>query len=496
MIRIASRWIRMTGGAVALGAGAVALSGCATPNDAMTRELSSLRAELASLRVRTAQNIPAPQLAQAPSPYHAPGGAYGAPPVNPYGHAANPYGVNQGQTQQYDGYPRAASTVPPGPPGVPAGPDLNAPPPLPVLKLDPAKASPFAGGEPPIRIGTHGPAAPPVAAAPGRDTFAYGRLDGGGNLVDQHGAVVYRAGAESPMIDTYGEEVDDATLYEDPHESPAEKVKRGTGVPRVLRPGEKPDGPINKPRPGVMALDDGRMLEAPQPGVQSVSAARLKQFQIQDNGLPEDRDYSVRVDPFERPRADPPPVAEPAIDDPIYRTPAPQTAQAPPVAAPAPVYPLTKSSYTPPEHAPGSKRVQTQKRYKGKKERRVQKLYKEAMGQLNGGEQPKAVKSFNKLLTKYADHDLADNALYWLGETAYARGDWLQSLTWFQDVILRYPEGNKLPDAMLKSALCYARLGDTSYAVQMLSEVEALFASAPVAEVARKRRLALAEGGH
>jgi TolA-binding protein len=68
---------------------------------------------------------------------------------------------------------------------------------------------------------------------------------------------------------------------------------------------------------------------------------------------------------------------------------------------------------------------------------------------------------------------------------------------WFQDVILRYPEGNKLPDSMLKSALCYAKLGDSAYAQKMLSEVETLFAAAPVAKVARARRLALAgkEGG-
>ena len=81
-----------------------------------------------------------------------------------------------------------------------------------------------------------------------------------------------------------------------------------------------------------------------------------------------------------------------------------------------------------------------------------------------------------------------------MAEGAYAQGDWLQAMTWFQDVILRYPEGNKLPDAMLKSALCYAKLGDTSYAVQMLSEVETLFSGLPVAEVARKRRAALAGG--
>ncbi len=64
-------------------------------------------------------------------------------------------------------------------------------------------------------------------------------------------------------------------------------------------------------------------------------------------------------------------------------------------------------------------------------------------------------------------------------------------MTRLQDVILRYPDGNKLPDAMLKSALCYAKLGDIEYAKQMLGEVETLFVGLPVSEVARSRRTAL-----
>jgi tol-pal system protein YbgF len=132
--------------------------------------------------------------------------------------------------------------------------------------------------------------------------------------------------------------------------------------------------------------------------------------------------------------------------------------------------------------------------FKGSKERRVQRLYKRGMKDMKKTNYRLAKGVFKKLLKRYPTHDLADNALYWMGEGAYAQGDWLQAMTWFQDVILRYPQGNKLPDAMLKSALCYAKLGDTSYAVQMLTEVETLFSGLPVAEVARKRRSTLSGG--
>ena len=135
-----------------------------------------------------------------------------------------------------------------------------------------------------------------------------------------------------------------------------------------------------------------------------------------------------------------------------------------------------------------------QKVYKGYKNKVVNKLYKTAINKMKAGERKTAVRLFKKLLSRYGNHDLADNALYWLGETAYNQKNWRQALTWFQDVVVRYPEGNKLPDSMLKSALCYAHLGQRDYAVRMLTEVESLFQSAPVAQVARERRLALAGG--
>ena len=139
----------------------------------------------------------------------------------------------------------------------------------------------------------------------------------------------------------------------------------------------------------------------------------------------------------------------------------------------------------------------SQKKFRGKKEKTVKKLYKAAMAELNGGKKLDAMNTFSRLLEKHGTHDLADNALYWMAEIAYTDTNYRQALMWFQDVILRYPEGNKLPDSMLKSALCYAKLGDSTYAQKMLSEVETLFAAAPVAKVARARRLALAgkEGG-
>jgi tol-pal system protein YbgF len=148
-----------------------------------------------------------------------------------------------------------------------------------------------------------------------------------------------------------------------------------------------------------------------------------------------------------------------------------------------------------PTTAPGPNRLIKQKLYKGAKERAAQRLYKQARQKFVIQKYKPASKLLKHFLKRYFDHDLADNALYWLGETAYVQSNWLQSLSWFQDVIIRYPEGNKLAGAMLKSALCYAQMGDKAYAVKVLTDVETLFPQEHVAQIARTRRLALSGGG-
>lgn len=64
-----------------------------------------------------------------------------------------------------------------------------------------------------------------------------------------------------------------------------------------------------------------------------------------------------------------------------------------------------------------------------------------------------------RFLERNPDHPFSDNALYWLGECQYARGDYAGALESFEAVVTRYPSENKVPDALLKIALSQERLG-------------------------------------
>ena len=57
----------------------------------------------------------------------------------------------------------------------------------------------------------------------------------------------------------------------------------------------------------------------------------------------------------------------------------------------------------------------------------------------------------------------------------------------FQRVVRDYPTGNKVPDAMLKTGLCYQNLGDLAQARQILVQVAEIYPGTRVAELALVR---------
>jgi tol-pal system protein YbgF len=67
--------------------------------------------------------------------------------------------------------------------------------------------------------------------------------------------------------------------------------------------------------------------------------------------------------------------------------------------------------------------------------------------------------------------ELADNALYWIGETYYAGGDYSNAMRVYERVTKEYPEQNKAPDAMFKIGLTYAKTGDLGMARKTFDEI-------------------------
>ena len=86
-----------------------------------------------------------------------------------------------------------------------------------------------------------------------------------------------------------------------------------------------------------------------------------------------------------------------------------------------------------------------------------------------------AIQVLHNFLRYYPSSSLADNALYWIGESYYAKKQYWTALTYFQRVRFEYPRGNKVPDAMLKIALAQFSLKQYEAGCRGLDELIAWY---------------------
>ncbi len=94
---------------------------------------------------------------------------------------------------------------------------------------------------------------------------------------------------------------------------------------------------------------------------------------------------------------------------------------------------------------------------------------------------------FKNFLKQYPDSDLADNALYWLGECHYSLGDFQKAIHTFKKVVTLYPNGGKVPDALLKTAYAYLSLDDADRAHHYLKLVVKGYPFTPAGEKAEQK---------
>jgi tol-pal system protein YbgF len=94
---------------------------------------------------------------------------------------------------------------------------------------------------------------------------------------------------------------------------------------------------------------------------------------------------------------------------------------------------------------------------------------------------------FQRFLDLYPENELSDNALFWIGESRYAMGDYPGALEAFTNTVQRYPSGNKVTDALLKAGKCFEAMQDLERAKDTYRELDRLFPESAAAVAARER---------
>ncbi len=113
--------------------------------------------------------------------------------------------------------------------------------------------------------------------------------------------------------------------------------------------------------------------------------------------------------------------------------------------------------------------------------------YRDAVALLKRGEHANAIAMLREFLQANPSHDYADNAQYWLGEAYYDQKDYSHAVSEFRTTVEKYPQGNKVPDAMLKVGYCYYAMGQGEKGETVLAELVRLYPKSEPAVLAAKR---------
>ncbi len=123
-------------------------------------------------------------------------------------------------------------------------------------------------------------------------------------------------------------------------------------------------------------------------------------------------------------------------------------------------------------------------------------LYKKALDAYYKGKIEEAREYFKEFAQKYKNHELYDNALFWIGQTYYAEGRYQEAINAWNKLISGCETGeivecNKYPMAMLKKAYAYMKMGNIEEAKKILNEIIAKFPDSQEAELAQRKLEAL-----
>jgi tol-pal system protein YbgF len=119
------------------------------------------------------------------------------------------------------------------------------------------------------------------------------------------------------------------------------------------------------------------------------------------------------------------------------------------------------------------------------------RAYRDAYLDITAGKYELARMGFEEFLKNFPQSELADNAQYWIGESYYAKEQYQEAYGAFRKVLDNYPEGDKVPGALLKTAYCSFALGRKEEGRKYLQELISKYPLSEEARLAKEKMEAL-----
>jgi len=125
----------------------------------------------------------------------------------------------------------------------------------------------------------------------------------------------------------------------------------------------------------------------------------------------------------------------------------------------------------------------------GKAKTDKESLYAAAYELFREAKYDKSREAFENFLKQYPDTEFSDNAQFWIGECYYFEKKYEKAIVEYEKVTKNFPEGNKLPYALLKQGLSFLKLGDKASGKLLLQQVIKDFPNTSQARIARAKLL-------
>ncbi len=119
----------------------------------------------------------------------------------------------------------------------------------------------------------------------------------------------------------------------------------------------------------------------------------------------------------------------------------------------------------------------------------IESLYAAAYETFREGKYDKARTDFENFLKLHPRTEYSGNAQFWIGECYYNEQQYEKAILEYEKVVKNFPEGNKVPYALLKQGLSFQQLGDKTSARLFLQQVIRDYPNTNQAGVARSKLL-------
>jgi tol-pal system protein YbgF len=148
---------------------------------------------------------------------------------------------------------------------------------------------------------------------------------------------------------------------------------------------------------------------------------------------------------------------------------------------------------TPLPRVPGSEAAQLALPREARSSSSAPLSYQRALQLYRDGQSEQAIQGFRDFLRGNPKSPLGDNAQYWIGEAYFAQGDYNRSIIELNEVLLKYPQGDQVPGALLALAAAFSTSGDKIDAKLVLQKLISDHPKSEEAQIGRQQLQSLAD---